>query len=229
MKRYGRGSQSCPVKRPFLPFVAGLAMWAVGCASDTAPSQPVTQVAGAWVANATLSGVVGGECVGDTLRQIVPGSGRDIDLTALKQDGNTLSATVTSQGHGTVCAYTGSRIGDAVSLTMSSCQTGRITAIRCGNGSLRDAQLASGTINATLGGRTTGSGTDTTIWNIYASGGSGPVATLTVTAAETWTFLGIPSSDYHVFTGTVFPGYADGTISIEGVDTFCAPCGWFPR
>src|SRR2546428_10172266 len=38
---------------------------------------------------------------------------------------------------------------------------------------------------------------------------SQPLAVLSLTETFTWVYLGLPASDYHVFTGTVFPGYAD--------------------
>ena len=112
---------------------------------------------------------------------------------------------------------------------MASCQADRVTAVPCRNGSVRDLHLRAGAIVVDVGSRTTATGTDTSTWYVMASGDSVSLGTLTLTARFTWNFLGLPSSDYHVFTGTVFPGYADGTISIEGTDVFCMPCGWFPH
>jgi hypothetical protein len=80
-------------------------------------------------------------------------------------------------------------------------------------------------VNTAVG---TGDGIETSTWNVSVPGGAAPIGTLSLTANFTWVFLGVPSSDYHVFTGTVFPGYADGTISIPAdPNPFCAKCGWF--
>jgi hypothetical protein len=179
------------------------------------------------VANSTLAAVSGGECIGSTLEAAL--GSRDVFTTALKQVGTTLEATVASQGNGTSCAYAGTVGGNLIALNMTSCQSDRVFGVRCSNGALRDLQMVSGAIAARVSARTSGTGTDTSTWNVFTSGTTAPVATLALTASFTWIFLGVPSSDYHVFTGTIFPGYADGTISIEGTDAFCSPCGWFPH
>ena len=73
----------------------------------------------------------------------------------------------------------------------------------------------------------TGSGRETSSWTVYGAGTTTPVDTLTLSASFTWIFLGLPASNYHVFTGTIFPGYDDGTISIPADPTpFCSKCGW---
>ena len=52
--------------------------------------------------------------------------------------------------------------------------------------------------------------------------------TLTTSAAFTWNELGLPSSDFHVFDGSVRPGYVDGTTVIpDETEPFCVECGWF--
>jgi hypothetical protein len=197
------------------------------CACGGAPSAPSDgQIAGAWAVNSILDAASGGDCVGPTLEEALPA--RDVFLTALKQSTTTLDATVTSQGNGTSCAFSGVR-GSAISLNLTSCQTDRVPAVRCRNGEVREVRLISETISASISDRTSGTGTDTSSWNVYVSGSATPLGTLTLRAKATWNFLGLPSSDYHVFTGTIFPGYADGTISIEGTDAFCTPCGWFPH
>jgi hypothetical protein len=186
---------------------------------------PSSQVSGAWLANSTLVSVGGGECLGATILTADPP--RDIFTTALKQNGSTLEATVASAANGTSCAYTGTIDGTALVLNLTSCQAARVAAARCANGALRDLQLTSGSIVATVNGQTSGSGTETSTWSVFEPGKATPLAAITLSARFVWNFLGVPSSDYHVFTGTVFPGYADGTISIEGTETFCVLCGWF--
>ena len=202
-----------------------LAAAAWGCASPVGPSG--SSVAGAWVANSTLDSVSGGECVGVTLQGAI--GSRDIFLTAVNQKGSTLEATVSSPVNGTSCAYDGRLDGGSVRLTKNACRTDRITGVRCGDGQTRDLQLSTGTMAVSVSAQVSGQGTDTSTWNIFVPGASVPIAALTVVQRFTWVFLGLPSSDYHVFTGTVFPGYADGTIVIEGADVFCQPCGWFPH
>jgi hypothetical protein len=207
-------------------FVAGFLCCAMGCShSPTAPSS--TQVAGAWLANSTLATASGGECVGDTL-QTRSGS-RDVFTAAVLQDGTALSATVASQGNGTSCAYSGLVDGNALALNLTSCQAARIVSVRCDSGDVRDLQLVNGTIranvNALLG---TGGGRETSSWTVFVGGTRSVVGTLTLNADFTWIFLGLPASNYHEFTGTIFPGYDDGTISIPADPTpFCSKCGWF--
>jgi len=208
-------------------FVVGVCALVTACADSPAAPSAAT-VAGAWLANSTLASASGGECVGSLL-QTGAGTSRDVFLTALKQNGASLEATVTSQGNGTSCAYAGTASGGAVSMTLSSCQVSRVPGVRCAGGAVRDLQLICGTLTANVNAAVgMGSGTDVSTWNVFAPGGNAQVGTLTLTANFTWTFLGVPSSDYHTFTGTIFPGYEDGTISIPAdPNPFCAKCGWF--
>jgi hypothetical protein len=177
------------------------------------------------LANSTLVSASGGECVGATLT--AADRPRDIFTTALRQNGSTLEATIASPANGTSCAYAGTVDGSSLVMHLTSCQTARVTAVRCANGARRDLQLTSGTIVATVNGQSSASGGETSTWSVFETGGATSIGGLTLTARFSWNFLGLPPSDYHVFTGTIFPGYADGTISIEGTDTFCLPCGWF--
>jgi hypothetical protein len=204
--------------------LAGALLPACSSPPPTAPS--AGQVAGAWVADSTLTVVSGGECVGATL-QAATGR-RDVFLAALA-GASAIDATITSQGNGTSCAYAGSNSSGALSLKMTTCQQSRVLNMMCSSGERRDLQLVSGAITAnassTLG---TGAGTDTSTWNVLVAGSAEPVGVLSLTASFNWIFLGLPASNYHVFTGTVFPGYADGTISIPAdPNPWCATCGWF--
>jgi len=198
---------------------------AIGCASPP-PAPSVGQVAGAWIANASFVSATGGECIGADLAQA--SSRRDRFLVALSGQ-SAIDATITSQGSGTRCAYTGSNQNGALNLTMATCQDSRVVNVQCGNGSRRDLQLAGGSLQAMADSRTgTGSGTEATTWNVFPAGSAQAVGVLSVRSTFTWVFLGLPSSDYHVFTGTVFPGYEDGTISIPAdPNPWCLPCGWF--
>ncbi len=186
---------------------------AAACSSPPPAAPAAGQVSGAWVANTTLTTASGGECIGADLRNL-PGR-RDVLLAALAGE-STISATITSQGNGTSCAYSGSNANGVLNVS-------------CSTGDRRDVQLVAGTLQAQADSRVgTGSGSDTTTWNVFAAGSQQPVGVLSVTEAFTWVYLGLPPSDYHTFTGTVFPGYADGTISIPAdPNPWCLPCGWF--
>jgi hypothetical protein len=213
--------------------MARLMLGAVCCAglgaacSSPPPAAPsASQVAGAWVANETLVTASGGDCVGVDLAQA--GARRDRVLMALSGQ-STMNATITSEGNGTSCAYSGSNQSGTLSLTMTACQASRVAGILCTGGLRRDLQLVGGAVQASADSRTgTGSGTETTTWNVTPAGSSGLVGVLSVRSTFTWVYLGLPSADYHEFTGTVFPGYADGTITIPAdPNPWCLPCGWF--
>jgi hypothetical protein len=214
------------MSRLWLVTAAVTVAFAVSCSSPPPAAPSAGQIAGAWVANSLLSAVSGGECVGADLRDAI--GRRDVFLAALAGE-TTINATITSQGNGTSCAYTGSNSGGELVLTMTVCQSGRVVSVGCQTGDRRDLQLVSAALQARVDSRAgTGSGSDTTVWNVFPSGSSQAVGVLNLTDTFTWVFLGLPSSDYHVFTGTVFPGYADGTISIPAdPNPWCLPCGWF--
>jgi hypothetical protein len=202
------------------------AILASSCASPPPTAPSAGQVAGAWVADSTLVTVSGGECVGAAL-QAATGR-RDVFLAALA-GASAIDATITSQGNGTSCAYAGSNSNGALSLKLTTCQQSRVLNMVCSSGDRRDLQLVSGAItanaNSTLG---TGAGTDTSTWNVLVAGSAQSVGVLSLTASFNWIFLGLPASNYHVFTGTVFPGYADGTITIPADPyPWCQLCGWF--
>src|SRR2546425_13229274 len=115
------------------------------CASPAPAAPSASQIAGAWVANSTLTAASGGECVGADLRSAI--GRRDVFLAALAGQ-SAIDATITSQGNGTSCAYTGSNSSGSVSLTMTSCQSGRVVNVRCSTGDRRDLQLVSATLQA---------------------------------------------------------------------------------
>jgi hypothetical protein len=144
----------------------------------------------------------------------------------IQQSSTSLNGTVTSQGNQTSCAYTGSLSGTAVTLSLSSCQAGRVAAFRCADGSLYDLQMVADRITGQA--MSGGPGTSTSTWNVVAAGGTAPLSTLTISAEFRWNMLGIPHNDFHVFDGSVLPGYVDGNIVIpEEVNPFCEKCGWF--
>ncbi len=206
-----------------------MAITAAAAAScgGSAPVAPSTaQVAGAWIASSTLSTVSGGECAGVTLQNAI--GRRDVFLSALAGQ-STIAATITSEGNGTSCAYAGTNAGGAVSLAMISCGQNKVFTIACSSGERRDLRLVGGSLTAKADSRLgTGSGLDVTTWDVVQAGSSQRVGTLTLSAGFNWVFLGLPASNYHEFTGNVFPGYEDGTISIpDDPNPWCRTCGWF--
>lgn len=198
----------------------------LACASPPPTAPSADQVAGAWVADSTLTAVSGGECVGATLQGAT--GRRDVFLAALA-GGSSIDATITSEGNGTSCEYMGSNSSGALSLRLTSCRQSRVLSMTCTGGERRDIQLVSASLTASASSRVgTGSGVEMSSWNVFPAGTAQVVGTLNLTESFGWVFLGLPPSDYHVFTGTVFPGYADGTISIPADPyPWCQLCGWF--
>jgi hypothetical protein len=63
---------------------------------------------------------------------------------------------------------------------------------------------------------------------VLSAGSPTSIGSVTLSAQFVWNPLGIPHSDFHVFDGSVRPGYVDGNIVIpEEVNPFCEKCGWF--
>src|SRR5689334_5951640 len=197
------------------------------CGDSTSPAAPSTEhVSGVWMGHITLRSVSGGECVGTTL-QSSAGSSRDIFAAHIQQNDEALTATVGYQGNQTSCSFSGTIKGDAVTLNMTSCEADRIRNFRCADGSIRELQLVGDTMmsHPSLG---YGTGTETSTWSVTAPGSTTSLGRLTLSADFAWNMLGIPHSDFHVFDGSILPGYVDGTVVIpEEVNPFCEKCGWF--
>jgi hypothetical protein len=207
--------------------IIAAALWAAACASPQPAAPSATQIAGAWIADSTLSSVSsGGDCVGADLRNAI--GRRDVFLAAIAGE-SSIQATITSQGNGTSCAYTGTNSTSGVTLTMGMCLSARVLNIVCGSGALRNVQLVGATLQAQADARLgNGSGINTSTWNVLDSSSQQAIGSMSLTETFTWVYLGLPPSNYHVFTGTIFPGYDDGTISIPAdPNPWCLPCGWF--
>jgi hypothetical protein len=199
----------------------GLLVASCGGGAPTTPS--ATRVAGAWIGNATLTSATGGECVGSTIRT----APRDVFSARMQQSDGEIAASITYQGNRTSCLYAGSFSDPTLDLRLTSCPAARVEGFRCADGSIRDLEVASGRVDAQISGRT-GTGSDTTTWHVFASGGSQPIGALTVSAQFRWNMLGIPHDDFHIFDGSILPGYVDGvTIIPEEPNPFCVICGWF--
>jgi hypothetical protein len=202
-----------------------LALVVSACGDGSTPAGPsVERVSGVWMAHATLTSVTGGACVGSALQSSV--GNRDIFAALIQQSNSSLTATVNSQGNQTSCSYTGTAAGATVNLSLSSCEAGRVTAFRCADGTRYDLQQLGDRISAQA--TSAGPGTSTSTWNVMVAGTTTPVAVLTLSAEFRWNALGIPHSDFHVFDGSILPGYVDGVVVIPAeVNPFCEECGWF--
>ena len=201
-----------------------LLVCACGDGGSTPSGPSVERVSGVWMAHATLTAVTGGGCVGSALQASL--GNRDIFAALIQQSNTSLTGTVSSQGNQTSCSYTGSVSGAVVTLSLSSCQAGRVTAVRCADGTQYDLQLVADRISGQAS--SAGPGTSTSTWNVMSAGSTAAVSTLTLSAEFRWNMLGIPHNDFHVFDGSVLPGYVDGNIVIpEEVNPFCEKCGWF--
>ena len=210
--------------RSFLVLLFALIVSSCGSSSATGPSE-ATRVSGAWIGHATLTSVSGGECVGSTLATAI--GSRDIFSARVQQTGNDIAASVTYQGNRTSCLYRGSTSNQALSLKFSSCTEGRIDAFVCASGDVRRLEVVDSQLTAQNDNRT-GTGTDTTTLNVFAPGSALPVGVLTVSSQFQWNMLGIPHDDFHIFDGSILPGYVDGTVIIpEDPSPFCTKCGWF--
>jgi hypothetical protein len=213
-----------------LRFARGLLWCALAalpaCSDGSSPVSPsVEKVSGVWMGHITLRSASGGECVGSTLQSSI--GSRDIFAAHVQQADRNLTATVGYQGNQTSCLFTGLTGAAGVNLNMTSCQAGRVRSVRCANGDVRDLQLVADTMTAAASNGY-GTGTETSTWRVAAPGSATALGTLTISADFAWNMLGIPHSDFHVFDGSVLPGYVDGTVVIpEEVNPFCNKCGWF--
>jgi len=207
-------------------FVLALSLLVSSCGSSS-PSSPsaAPRVSGAWIGNATLTSVSGGECVGSTLASSI--GSRDIFSARIQQTDNELAASLTYEGNRTSCVYKGSLNNQSLSLNMTSCPDGRIETFVCSNGDVRRLEIVDSRVSVQNDNRT-GTGTDTTTLNVYVPGSTTPIGTLTTSSQFLWNMLGIPHNDFHIFDGSILPGYVDGTTIIpEEANPFCTKCGWF--
>lgn len=163
--------------------------------------------------------------MGSTLASSI--GSRDIFSARIQQTDNDLAASITHQGNRTSCVYRGSASNEAISLTFASCPEGRVETFVCSSGVMRQLDVVDSRVTAQNTGRT-GTGTDTMTLNVFAPGSTTAVGVLTVSSQFTWNVLGIPHDDFHIFDGSILPGYVDGTVIIpEEPNPFCTKCGWF--
>lgn len=192
---------------------------------DPVAPDTAVRVSGVWVGHSTLTSASGGECAGDLLRERI--GGRDLFAAHIIQSGSSLDAGVTYEGNAMSCEFSGGLQGNNLDLSLMSCRSERVRTLQCSGGASRELELLSRRIvaRATNG---TGNGTDTWTFAVRAPGTSATLSTLSLSSSFTWNELGLPSSDFHIFDGSVRPGYVDGTIVIpDETEPFCVECGWF--
>jgi hypothetical protein len=192
---------------------------------DPVAPDTVARVSGVYVGHSTLTSASGGECAGALLSERI--GARDVFAAHILQSGSSLDAGVTYQGSAMSCELSGALQGNNLDLTLTSCRSGRTRTLQCTGGALRELELLSRRLVARASNGT-GSGSDTWTFSVKVPETSTSVGTLSLTASFTWNELGLPSSDFHVFDGSVRPGYVDGTIVIpDETEPFCVECGWF--
>lgn len=158
----------------------------VGCGSDspTAPSaqqpQQPAQVSGLWAFTGTVTSVSGGECFATAFQALI--GERSSGTIQIQQTGASLTATVTDNGTGGSCTYSGTAGATSVALNTTSCTASDAIGARCPNGALRDVRLQTGAFNASLSGGVM-SGTVAETYNVIGAGG--PVGVLTINGSFT--------------------------------------------
>src|SRR5262245_61130843 len=209
---------SSGVRLLIVPGLMALLTCSCGGGTPAEPTAPV-RVSGVWVGHSTLATVSGGACVGDLLRGRI--GARDLFAAQLVQSANDLEAGVTYQGNKIACEFSGSAQGVDVQLTLRSCRVGQVLSLDCGGGELREIEMRSRRIVARADNGT-GTGSDTSTWDVRIPGSTAAVGTLSLTATFTWNVLRLPPSDFHVFDGSILPGYVDGTVTIPAeAEPFC--------
>ena len=210
--------------RALIVMLASLFISSCGSSSPSAPSA-AARVSGVWIGHSMLTSASGGECVGATLAAAI--GSRDIFSARIQQTESEIAASLTYQGNRTSCLYRGSTSNESVSLSYESCPAGRIETFMCSSGAVRQLEVVSTRVMAQNSGRS-GTGSDTTTMNVFVPGNATPIGVLTLSSQFTWNMLGIPHSDFHIFDGSILPGYVDGTLIIpEEPNPFCTTCGWF--
>jgi len=161
-----------------------VASCALACGSSpTGPTgNDVVDVAGVWNFSGTLSNVTGGECVGTSLQSSV---GTTIRGTlSITQTGANLTATTRSASDGSSCTYAGTAGQNAFALSWQACDAGRQIGYPCTNGTRRDFNMVTNSINATQSGNTL-SGTQAESFNVLVAGTSTNVGVLVLNASFT--------------------------------------------
>ena len=124
-----------------------IAIAASGCqenrvASPNAPSLFFPSIEGVWAGPLTLVGTSGGECVGAEIPSFLPTN--DFGTATVTQNGSELQATLTMEGTGLACKYTGKHTGVNIALNATSCdRTGLI--VQC-VGTARELELVGSSV-----------------------------------------------------------------------------------
>ena len=162
--------------------IAALTLSACESSSPTPPSN--ADVSGTWIGQQTVTSVTGGECLAATLQGFV---GVQSQFRAnLTQSGSTVTGTLDIDHTGSVCAYTGSVSGSVLVLNSTTCTRADTMELRCPGGGVRDLQVESLSLRATVvGNRMTGTAIETD--SVLLSGATTSVGTFEANSSFTLT------------------------------------------
>ena len=122
--------------------------------------------------------VSGGECLAGAYDSSI-GSSDKVTMT-FTESGSSITAISTAQSNGISCNWTGTADTDRFALNLSTCQSAvNAIGVKCSNGSTRDVKIASSGMNMVIDANGTYSGTKADTYNVFNSGTSTQVGTLT--------------------------------------------------
>ena len=134
-------------------------------ATTPAQSPFVTQFGGFWNGALTLSGVRGGECVGQ--EYLARLGSVDVGTVVISQTQTDVTAIIRSATTGLNCRYQGSAGPGAFSLSTQKCEGISETLYLCANGASRVLEQIGSTVTATMSGNTA-TGTVATYFNVFS-------------------------------------------------------------
>jgi hypothetical protein len=145
-----------------------LAVVATGCqdsrvVSPTAVSLFVPDITGVWGGPMTLLNTSGGECAGAVVPTFLPST--DQGTVTIAETPAALTATMTMEGTGLACRYSGNRTDTTLALNATSCDRHGLI-ISCIGGQARELRLVGSSVTATWDGNQI-TGRTTTTYNVF--------------------------------------------------------------
>lgn len=168
-----------------LPLVLA-ALLVAACSGDNGPSSPTpttVQVGGVWSITTTVTSTSGGECFAPLFQSLIGTTGTG--TVQIQQSGASLTATVTDDGGGGACTYTGTAGTNTIALNTTSCTASDALGAQCPTGGTRNVRLQTGAFTGTVTG-TSVSGTSAETYNVTTGTGAG-VGILTINYSFTGT------------------------------------------
>jgi hypothetical protein len=149
--------------------------------SGTTGTLSAQDLTGTWSGTYSITGVLGGGCVGDEYYQRLIGPPLAFVL-AVSQTGTALNASAVDPGTTLSSSYTGT-VGTTPPIPLYSADPNpTVIPFTCVSSAAYDVRFASGLINWTLTGDRSATGTITANYNVYASGTQTNTGTMIVTA-----------------------------------------------